>query len=498
MKYWWREVQLGLAERLEDRALHDLRTFRRSLQYLKEDKVLRDGLRRAEAAARRAWLSVPAYRAFLEEHGVKSPDVPFEQLPVMDKNNYVRAYPTEQRCIGGSFLAPGVAIDESAGSTGIPYNWVRGIHERRRTRRELARLIDWAMDERPRISINGFSMGAWGTGVNIGEALELHGVVKSTGPDLEKILNTLEFFGPKPGYFITGYPPFLKLVLDSMLQRGFAVDEYELHALVGGEGMSEEFRRYLLRQFKSCYSGYGASDLEMGIATETPESIQIRGLLNDNVELRKTLLDGDHRVPMVFQYNPATYYIEISPQDEVICTLNYSKVLSPRVRYNIGDEGRLFKRGELLRQLRELGHPTDVDPSLSMPFPFLFLFGRLGQTISLMGANIYAEDMERVIYAQAELAKGYASFLMSVQSREDGSMYPRLCIEWSSDTPPDLPLADLANRIEKALIEINADFRDAFEEYADALQFEVLVYGYAQGPFAERGRRIKNRYLAKD
>ena len=55
----------------------------------------------------------------------------------------------------------------------------------------------------------------------MGEALELCGVVKSTGPDLDKILHTLEFFGPKPGYVMCGYPPFMKRVLDGMRERRF-------------------------------------------------------------------------------------------------------------------------------------------------------------------------------------------------------------------------------------------------------------------------------------
>jgi len=78
-------------------------------------------------------------------------------------------------------------------------------------------------------------MSAWATGVNVGEALELCGVVKSTGPDLEKILHTLEFFGPEPGYVICGYPPFMKRVFDGMRERGFPIAEYELYAMVGGE-----------------------------------------------------------------------------------------------------------------------------------------------------------------------------------------------------------------------------------------------------------------------
>jgi phenylacetate-CoA ligase len=497
-RQWWRELLLRGAERLEDFALGKTARFLRAVRGLREDRLLRQGRRRAALAAWRAWRHVPAYRAFLAQHGLKAPDVAFEKLPVMAKDSYIRAFPTEQRCLGGSYLGPGVAIDESSGSTGQPYNWVRGIDERRRSRLELARAIDWALGDRPRIAINAFSMGAWATGVNMGEALELHGVVKSTGPDLEKILHTLEFFGPRPGYFLCGYPPFLKLVLDGMLQRGFPVAEYELHGLVGGEGMSEEFRRYLLRHFRTCFSGYGASDLEMGIAVETPEAIRVRGLLHDRPDVRAALLGGDHRLPMVFQYNPAAHFMETNERDELIVTLNYSRVLSPRVRYNIGDEAKLFARQELLAKLEALGHPLGAAGAPALPFPYLLLFGRRDQTISIMGANIYPEDVERVVFALPELAAGLASFVLSVADRGDGAVYPRLCIEWTGASPPELPLPALAARVKQALVELNADFRNAVGEYSAALDFELQVHGVGQGPFAGRARRIKNRYLNKE
>ena len=498
MNDWWPEFRLRAVEAIEDYSLANGARFRRSLQQLNEKEAFAEGKARAELAARRAWRQVPAYQDFLRGHGLTSPNVPFTSLPTMDKNSYIRAFPTERRCVGGTFLSPGVAIDESSGSTGVPYNWVRGTHERRRMRMEMARMIDWAIGTQSRIAINAFSMGAWATGVNVGEALELHGVVKSTGPDLEKILHTLEFFGPRHGYFICGYPPFLKLVLDSMLKRGFPVDQYELHGLMGGEGMSEECRRYLLRHFRSVYSGYGASDLAMGIAVETPETIHIRGLLNDHRDLRHTLLNGDHRVPMIFQFNPHMYHIETNERDELLVTLNYSQVLSPRIRYNIGDEGRVLSRSELLNRLRECGHEVKVDPRLALPLPYLMLFGRRDQTISIMGANIYPEDLERVLYSQPELATGYASFSMSVADCGDGAVYPRLCVEWSSETPPTLPLEEIAARIEKQLAEINADFKNALNEYAAALKIKLEVHGHCQGPFAERGRRIKNRYLVRE
>jgi len=491
----WGEFRVKSAELVEEQVLRNPALFRWALKRLHEDQVLAEGRRRARFAALRAWQTVPAYRDFLARAGHDRADVAFERLPVMSKDAYVRAYPTEQRCAGGTYLAPGIAIDESSGSTGRPYNWVRGIHERRRARLELARLLQWTFGDRPRIAINAFSMGAWATGVNMGEALELCGVVKSTGPDVDKILHTLEFFGPKPGYFICGYPPFMKRILDSMHRRKFAVADYEMHALVGGEGMSEELRRYLLRDFRSCYSGYGASDLEIGIALETPESVLIRGLLNDHPELRDAVLEGDHRVPMVFQYNPLTHFLETNERDELVVTLNHSLVLSPRVRYNIGDEARLIRRRELLERLRAAHHPLAVGGYATISLPYLLLFGRRDQTISIMGANIYADDVERVVYAQSELAEGFASFMLCVAERDDRSVYPRLCIEWHHGDPPALPLDDLAHRIRHDLAKINADFRQSLREDEEALRFEVAVFGHGQGPFAGDGRRIKNRYF---
>jgi hypothetical protein len=96
-------------------------------------------------------------------------------------------------------LGRGVAIDESSGSSGTPYDWVRGETERSHTQQVLARVLEQMVDSKPRLAINAFSMGAWATGQNMVQALEKHSTVKSTGPDLDKVLHTLEFFGPRFG-----------------------------------------------------------------------------------------------------------------------------------------------------------------------------------------------------------------------------------------------------------------------------------------------------------
>ena len=54
----------------------------------------------------RVAVSVPAYRAFLREHGVEPGEVrtfaDFERLPLMTKENYHRRYPLPDRCRQGT------------------------------------------------------------------------------------------------------------------------------------------------------------------------------------------------------------------------------------------------------------------------------------------------------------------------------------------------------------------------------------------------------------
>src|SRR3712207_8356090 len=65
--------------------------------------------------------------------------------------------------------------------------------------------------------------------------------------------------------------------------------------------------------------------------------------------LRAALLGPDeHRLPMVFQYNPLETYLETTADSELLCTINSTAVLNPKVRYNIGDEARLDRKSTRL------------------------------------------------------------------------------------------------------------------------------------------------------
>jgi phenylacetate-CoA ligase len=200
----------------------------------------------------------------------------------------------------------------------------------------------------------------------------------------------------------------------------------------------------------------------------------------------------------VFQYNPMCHYLETSSEGDLIATLTYSRTLSPRIRYNIGDEAKLFTRSELLQRMSELGQKTVARPgAVPLPLPYLFLFGRRDQTISIMGANIYTADVERALYSQEQLATGLSSFMLTVDGAGAHCIHPKLCIEWSTSETPKLPLEPLARRIEDRLAEINSDFRNARRESAINMRVELEIYPSGTGPFADKERRIKNRYIAR-
>ena len=247
--------------------------------------------------------------------------------------------------------------------------------------------------------------------------MEANGIVKNTGPDLAKILGTLRFFGPRYPYLILGYPPFLKHFIDVAEQEGFPFEQYRLDALVGGEGMSEGLRDYLLKRFRRVFSGYGATDVEIGIAGETPLAVAVRRLAWKDPKVKLALFGPDSRLPMLFQYNPLMHHIEVNRDRELLFTINRDSVLSPRIRYNVHDEGGVARYDCLEATLRALGHNLrDLVPGSArlLRLPFLWIYGRRDSTISVMGANIYPEDLEQCLYCEPELARITRSFCLSL------------------------------------------------------------------------------------
>lgn len=444
---------------------------------------------------------VPAYARFLEDNGHVFRILELGAFPETSKETYVQRYGFAERCWKGRIPIAGTTVDESAGSSGTPYNWLRSRRELRDVHLNTANWLRFTFPTERLFAINAFSMGAWATGTNMGIALSHVAMVKSTGPDVEKVVDTIELFGSEYDYLVTAYPPFLKHVVDALDERGFDWERTRVYGAVGGEAMTEAMRDHLERRLVKVRSGYGASDIQIGIAGETDLSVWVRRQLVERPEARAALLgEGEERVPMVFQYNPLENYIEINGHGEAVVTLNNMSVLSPKLRYNVGDEGLTMKRHDVLGRLEDIGLLDRRAPlPQSWSAPFFFLFGRRDGTISYMGANIYPIDVEYGLYRDEALAAAIESFCLEVEESPALESRPVVHVQLREGARVDRDEA--AELLRRGLVDhlaaTNRDFAESLREDPAAAEIRLLLHEHGAGPFAGMPDKIKNVYVVR-
>jgi phenylacetate-CoA ligase len=450
------------------------------------------GMLRAHAVFLKATDRCPAYRDFLKAESYVEPNGwKLSSVPVMTKENYVKKYGIEQRCYDGRIPASGVVIDESSGSSGVPNNWVRSAEEREDVKHILQLNYQIIYRDEGCILLNCFALGPWATGMNVSMSLVDVGILKSIGPDQKKLENTLELFGPNFRYLVFGYPPFVKQFVDS---TRLDLGKYRLDLIVGGEGISEGLRSYLLKHFQTVISSYGASDLEINIGVETELTINLRRLCNQNRELCEKLF-GRETAPMIFQYNALDYVIETNDVGELLFTIGRQTSAAPKIRYNLRDLGGVMTYRDLSMRLAENGvHITEL-AKLQSKFPILYVFGRGDLTVPFYGAKVYPTDIEDIVSADPSLVRQINSF--QLVSYEDEQINRRLTIhlETVKDFNGELPSVDrLRDLFFEGLCECNQDFREVTKMF-DRSVVEIEVHAYETGPFQGRDIRIKNKYI---
>lgn len=466
-------------------------------------------------ARRHAWMScqlgalnVPAYREHLAAHDWSFRWWDLSNYPPTDKSGYVNRYDEAARTRRGALELTGTIVDESSGSSGTPYNWVRGREELADIHRNVAGFTSLMMRGEERLFvINAYSMGAWATGTNTGIAMARIAMVKNTGPDLDKIVDTLRHFGPSFTYLVAAYPPFLKDLRDRLDALEWDWPRWRMHGLVGGEGMTEALRDYCEERFATVRSGYGASDLTIGIGGETDLTVWLRRALLADHELREAVLGpGETRTPMIFQYNPLETYLEVTSDRELLCTLTSTSVLSPKLRYNIGDEAQLMDWHDLAAVLR--ANPRWQAPARAafakqgMKLPLLLLFGRADATISFMGANIYPQDVENGLYSDPQRAAQVASFTLTLADRAGDAtaqqpvihveLRPSVSLTGDARAAMEVQVRD---GVVAYLARTSRDFAQSLEESDRADDIRVVVHDHGTGPFAGMPDKLKRVYL---
>ena len=435
---------------------------------------------------------VPAYRAFVLSRTSRS-----SELPVTDKASYVNAYPMAARCVGGTIPSRGVLIDESSGSSGTPTNWIRGAVERDANARTIIRGLEHRFGCEPLFVINAFALGPWATGINLTLALSSWCRMKSLGPDIAKIVNTLTHFGPSHHYLIMGYPPFLKQLLDS---EEIDWSAHTVSFVYGGEGMSESMRRYMhQRGVTRVYGSYGASDLELNIGAETDFTIALRQLMDARPALAARLLSQagpqyHGTLPMIFQYNPADFFLETSSAGELLVTVCRPGYLAPKVRYNIHDLGQVVRFPALRDALAAAGVDIETLAPRALDLPLLFLYGRSDMSVSWFGCKIPPADVQDALFRTQALSKIADGF--QLRAFDDAAGDKQLLVAIETRRPATMQETEAwAQQFFDALAAVNQDFRESrrLAPARSVPHLELHVQG--TGPFEGADNTIKRQYL---
>lgn len=438
--------------------------------------------------------SVPAYREFLSQHPTarSAAALDLSEVPATDKANYVKAFSLNARCTGGRLPTRGIIVDESSGSSGLPTNWVRGTQERKANRRTIRMGLEYRFGRGPLYVINAFALGSWATGINLTMALAPSCRIKSTGPDLAKIENTLQQFGDAYEYVIMGYPPFLKQVVDC---ANVEWRKYRVSMIFGGEGMSESMRRYLQdKGITRVYGSYGASDLELNIGAETDLTIALRRLLENRPALAARFLQHHGAMPMIFQFNPADFFIETNAEGELIVTICRPGYVSPKVRYNIHDLGHVMRIPELVSILASEGvDAKDLAPG-ALDLPLLFLYGRSDASVAYYGCKIPPADVQESLFRLPALARQVDAFQLHTFEDGDGDKRLVVRLEVPAGGLPEGPDAWVAPLFD-TIADVNQDFRASRRMAPKGKDPSIEFHQVGTGPFAGADIRIKREYL---
>ncbi len=420
--------------------------------------------------------SVPAYKAFLTQHGINPTSIQtfkdFQQLPLLTKENYLRRHSLSELCLNGQ-LERCDTIAVSSGSTGKPTFWPRFFTDELQIAMRFEQIFhdSFYANTRHTLAVICFTLGTWVGGMyttNCCRYLASKGypiTIVTPGNNKEEIFRVVQELGTAfEQVVLLGYPPFLKDVIDSGIARGVEWQQYQIKLVMAGEVFSEEWRNLVGERVGAknpCYDSaslYGTADAGV-LGNETPLSICIRRFLANHPDAARTLF-GESRLPTLVQYDPLSRFFEIHNG-----TLLFSGDNGiPLVRYHIADTGGIITYEEMLKFLAEWG----FDPIAALrqqgargvhSLPFVYVFGRSNFTVSYFGANIYPENVS--VGLEQPLIKEWVTgkFVLQVKEDADKNRFLSVVVELAPGVEGSEKKKEaIASSILSQLLRLNSEF----------------------------------------
>ncbi len=416
--------------------------------------------------------SVPAYRAFLAEHGVDPASVrtavDFARLPVMTKDNYVARYPLPERCRGGRLDGCDI-VAVSSGSSGTPTVWPRSAADEVVIAQRFAQVFvdGFGADRLRTLAVICFPLGTWVGGLftlACVRQLSAQGLpITSVAPgnNIAEILRVVAELGRfAEQVVLLGYPPFVKQVIDAGTAAGLDWTQYSIKLVFAGEVFSESWRTLVSERA-------GITDIEHGSAAlygtadagvlgnETPLSVGIRRFLSQDPAAAVELF-GETRLPTLVQYDPQVRFFQMTDDGALVFSGDNGV---PLIRYDIGDKGGLVPFAEMITFCRDHGFDPLAPAGPITELPFVYVFGRAMFTVSYYGANVYAENVAGGL-EQPDVSDWVSGrFVLEVRDDAEGDRELWVTVELAAGEPATPARAAVAAAsIRSALLRGNSEF----------------------------------------
>ena len=462
--------------------------------------------------------TTPAYKKFVKDTtnvSVKSLNL-LQQLPPMTKELYIKKHDEKSVCRGG-VLPKQVKFDTSSGTTGEPTIWIRNEADYQLTLNNLRIKLDILYPEKEIVFINAFAMGPWATGTTLHDMASTHYHHFSPGAQKESIKAYLRKMaklknGPNTQFIIAGYPPFIEEVLGEVQQEKSVKfggkQGVHLSAFVGGQGMSEITRNNIIdKGAQTVLSGYGATDLDLNIATEDALTIRIKRLAEKHPAMLQELFGSSRNKPTFWgRWDPRQYHVSITPMaGKKKGTLSFTCLRktrsSPGIRYDLGDIGEIMTVDELVAIAKKY-EPTLNITEAKLKFPVMFVWGRESVAI-FRGANVAYDELEKAVYTESMLKNIVRKF--SLWEHEDKLDYLfELVPNYQNHLPENFSSQDVADHITNYIRTNNDEFDDAISKIPNNPKHSHTPSAYfieannPNTPFPQTNTQVKQKPVIRD
>jgi phenylacetate-CoA ligase len=496
---------------MRNRLLDDPVRLQRLLKKKPERYWQKRGERMALKLFREMSERVPAYKDFLAKHHFDPRSVKkiehFKNIPLIDKDNYLRAYPLDKLCWDGRLADQPWVISSTSGSTGEPFYFPRsGLQdEYYAITAEMYLRENFQIDKKSTLYVDAFAMGAWIGGVFTYEAVNRVAKkgypISITTPGINKaeIVGSIRRLGGNYDQVIIGcYPPILKDIIDLGIAEGLDWGKYNLGVVFSAEGFGEEFRDYIYKYGKlnniytSTLNHYGTVDMGT-MSHETPAAVMIRRQAVGQPELFQALFGETTKQPTLTQYLPEMFYFE-EAEGGVVCS-SYSGL--PLVRYDLKDNGGVITLAEVRSVYKQLGR--DLPASLRQEGiadtlwnqPFVYLYERRDFSVTFSGAQIYPEEIRRALHSRKLENLVTGRFTMMSGYDKKAQNYLEINVEMKRGIEAGKELTKLVlDEVVARLLAENSEYKVLYGEGKTKLHPKIVLWEHGhERYFHERGKQ---------